>query len=120
MYDQAWQTSVERLEVNKGDGMLKRIMAIAIAIISILIPKHTKAEEIDMNEIIIQGSQGKLYGILHGDRDGIVPLRYSERAVDVYENAELVVMASQNHGFSGKARAEAMEWETAFFREHTR
>ncbi len=57
--------------------------------------------------------------ILHGDRDGIVPLRYSERAVDVYENAELVVMASQNHGFIGKARAEAMERKTAFFRQHS-
>ena len=56
--------------------------------------------------------------ILHGDRDGIVPLRYSERAVDVYENAELVVMEGQNHGFVGKARTGAMERETAFFREH--
>ena len=292
MYDQAWQNSVERLEVNIGDGMLKRIIAIVMAIISILIPKHTKAEGIDMTEIIIQGSMGKLYGILqfpgaeapypliilshgfggshvgnqdyadyftahgfatfnfdfcgggfgsksdgtmlemsvlteaedlnaiidhfktddrfdciylwgasqggfvssyvaarkpedvaamvlefpafvlqddakgranpdgsfpdtesvmgitighrygedavsfdiydvignykgdvlilHGDRDGIVPLRYSERAVDVYENAELIVMERQNHGFLGKARTEAMERETAFFREHTK
>ena len=292
MYDQAWQNSVERLELNKGDGMLKRIMAIAIAIISMLFPKHTKAEGIDMTEIIIQGSMGKLYGILqlpgaeapypliilshgfggshvgnqdyadyftsqgfatfnfdfcgggfgsksdgtmlemsvlteaedlnaiidhfktddrfdriflwgasqggfvssyvaglrpedvaaivlefpafvlqddakgranpdgsfpetesvmgitighrygedavsfdiydvigqykgdvlilHGDRDGIVPLRYSERSVDVYENVELVVMEGQNHGFIGKARTEAMERETAFFREHTK
>ena len=288
MYDQAWQNSVERLEVNKGDGMLKRIMAI----VSMLIPKHTKAEGIDMTEIIIQGSMGNLYGILqlpgteapypliilshgfggshagnqdyadyftshgfatfnfdfcgggfgsksdgtmlemsvlteaedlnaiidhfktgdrfdciflwgasqggfvssyvaarkpedvaamvlefpafvlqddakgranadgsfpdtesvmgitighrygedavsfdiydvignykgdvlilHGDRDGIVPLRYSERAVDVYENAELVVMEGQNHGFIGKARTEAMERETAFFRQHSK
>ena len=44
--------------------MLKRIMAIAIGIISMLIPKHTKAEGIDMTEIVIQGSMGKLYGIL--------------------------------------------------------
>ena len=58
--------------------------------------------------------------ILHGDRDGIVPLRYSERAVDVYENAELVVMEGQNHGFVGKARTGAMERETVFFREHTK
>ena len=56
--------------------------------------------------------------ILHGD--GIVPLRHSERAVDVYENAELIVMERQSHGFLGKARTEAMERETAFFREHTK
>ena len=64
MYDQAWQNSVERLELNKGDGMLKRIMAIAMAIVSMLIPKHTKVERIDMTEINIQGSMGNLYGIL--------------------------------------------------------
>ena len=58
--------------------------------------------------------------ILHGDRDVIVPLRYLERAVDVYENAELVVMKGQNHGFVGKARTKAMERETVFFREHTK
>ena len=58
--------------------------------------------------------------ILHGDRDGIVPLRYSERVVDVYENAELIVMEGQNHGFVGKARSKAMERETVFFREHTK
>ena len=53
MYDQAWQNSVESLEMNRGVDMLKRIMAIAMAIISMLIPKHTKAEGIDMTEIII-------------------------------------------------------------------
>ena len=36
--------------------------------------------------------------ILHGERDRIVPLRYLERVVDVYENAELVVMEGQNRG----------------------
>lgn len=58
--------------------------------------------------------------ILHGDRDGIVPLRYSERAAEVYENAELVVMEGQNHGFMGKARTEAMEKEAEFFRQHSK
>ena len=58
--------------------------------------------------------------ILHGERDRIVPLRYLERVVDVYENAELVVMECQNHGFLGKARTEAMVRETAFFLEHTK
>ena len=30
--------------------------------------------------------------ILHGDKDMIVPLSYSERAVEVLENAKLIVM----------------------------
>ena len=46
-------------------------------------------------------------------------MRYSERAVDVFENGELMVMEGQNHGFVGKARTEAMERETALFRKHS-
>lgn len=58
--------------------------------------------------------------ILHGDKDPIVPLRYSERAVEVYENAELVVYPGQGHGFMGKSRNDAMEKELAFFAEHSK
>ena len=53
--------------------------------------------------------------VLHGDKDQIVPLRYSERASQVFPDAELVVMPGQGHGFMGKARTEAMEREAAFF-----
>lgn len=56
--------------------------------------------------------------ILHGDRDGIVPLSYSQRAAEVYPSAVLVIMEGQNHGFMGQARTEAKERETAFFMEH--
>ena len=53
--------------------------------------------------------------ILHGDQDPIVPLRYSERAAEVYTNAELVVYPGQGHGFMGEARNQAKKAETAFF-----
>lgn len=56
--------------------------------------------------------------ILHGDRDSIVPLKYSQRALDVYASAELIVMPGQNHGFMGAARQEAKEREVAFFLAH--
>ena len=39
--------------MNRDDDMLKRIMAIAIAVISILIPKHTKEEGFNITEINI-------------------------------------------------------------------
>ncbi len=55
--------------------------------------------------------------ILHGDKDPIVPLRYSERAAEVFPKAELVVMPGQGHGFMGKARTEAMEREASFFKQ---
>ena len=52
--------------------------------------------------------------ILHGDRDRLVPMRYSERAAEVYQNAELIVMPGQGHGFLGTGRQDAMEKELAF------
>lgn len=45
--------------------------------------------------------------ILHGDKDAIVDLSYSQHAESVYANAELVVMSGQGHGFTGKNKAEA-------------
>jgi len=56
--------------------------------------------------------------ILHGDRDGLVPLRYSQRAAETFPHAELIVMQGQNHGFMGQARTEAMEKEAAFLLAH--
>lgn len=35
--------------------------------------------------------------IFHGDADGMVPLKYSQRAVDVFPAAELVVLHGANH-----------------------
>ncbi len=52
--------------------------------------------------------------ILHGDKDRLVPMRYSERAVETFQNAELIVMPGQGHGFQGAGREEAKEKELAF------
>lgn len=40
--------------------------------------------------------------IIHGDADEIVPLSYSERAADTYQNAKLVVLPGAGHGFEGE------------------
>lgn len=66
---------------------------------------------------VIGGYTGDVL-ILHGDRDGIVPLEYSRRAAGIYRSAELVVMPGQDHGFTGDARAEAMRREAAFLLVH--
>ena len=57
--------------------------------------------------------------ILHGDRDPIVPLSYSERAKEVLPDAELIVYPGQGHGFMGSSRDDAKAAETAFFIKHT-
>lgn len=68
---------------------------------------------------VIGGYTGDVL-ILHGDRDGIVPLAYSQRAAEVFPAAELVVMPGQDHGFMGQARAEAMRREADFLLSHSK
>ena len=45
--------------------------------------------------------------IVHGSDDSIVPISYSERAVEVYPSAELIVMDGAGHGFYGVDRENA-------------
>lgn len=48
--------------------------------------------------------------ILHGDKDEMVPLSYSEEAIKTYKNASLVVLEGQSHGFSADGRKLAIEY----------
>ncbi len=47
--------------------------------------------------------------ILQGDQDNIAPLSYAEQAAELYENAELVVMEGEGHGFSATGAKTARE-----------
>lgn len=58
--------------------------------------------------------------ILHGDADRIVPLRYSQKAAEVYENASLIVYPGQGHGFIGQSRDDAKAAEASFLKENAR
>ena len=57
--------------------------------------------------------------IIHGDADQIVPLDYSKKADEVYENSRLVVLPGQGHGFRAEGLKRAMEEELDFFRKHS-
>ena len=48
--------------------------------------------------------------LLHGDRDGIVPLSASQRAERAYPSAQLYVIEGAGHGFSGESRASAEQY----------
>ncbi len=52
--------------------------------------------------------------IIHGDRDGIVPLSYSQRAVDTYKNAQLKVLKNAGHGFVSHQQDQATEYVVDF------
>ena len=56
--------------------------------------------------------------IIHGDEDQIVPLSYSQRAQEVYDNCKLIVLSGQNHGFMGDGLKKAMEYELEFFNRY--
>lgn len=57
--------------------------------------------------------------ICHGDKDTLVPLSYSEKAVEVYDNARLEVIQYGEHGFQGKLAREATNLTVEFLQAHT-
>lgn len=66
----------------------------------------------DVHPIDVYGKIGDFKGgvlILHGDQDDIVPYSCSEKAAEIYENAELVRMEGEGHGFSPEGSRKAMK-----------
>lgn len=55
--------------------------------------------------------------ILHGDRDRIVPLRYSEAAAQAWPTAHLTVIHGAGHGFGAAADRQALAAVDAFLNE---
>lgn len=56
--------------------------------------------------------------ILHGDADNIVPLSYSEKALEVYLSAKLEVFSGAGHGFYGEDAKRAIELTTEYLDSH--
>ena len=57
--------------------------------------------------------------IIHGDADDLVPLSYSERALEVYASAELKVIPDAGHSFSAPQARQAMDWILEFLQRET-
>lgn len=56
--------------------------------------------------------------LIHGDADSIVPLSYSEKAVEVYDSARLKVLPGAGHGFSGSDAEQAVTWMLEYLEAH--
>ena len=56
--------------------------------------------------------------IHHGDKDDVVNISYSEKAAEVYENAELTVIHNGGHGFQGKQLRESNAGLVEFLLKH--
>ena len=57
-------------------------------------------------EKAIQGYSGPVL-LIHGDKDAIVPLSYSQKAKEIYKDARLLVYKDQGHGFDMKHKVLA-------------
>ncbi len=75
-----------------------------------------EAKKIDVYHEI--GRYTKPVLIIHGDKDPVAPLRYSERALTVYPNAKLIVMRGAGHGYDGEDSAAAGKHSISFIKEH--
>lgn len=56
--------------------------------------------------------------ILHGDADSIVPLSYSEKALDIYSSARLKVFPGAGHGFYGEDAQRAINLMLEYLESH--
>lgn len=67
---------------------------------------------LDVVDLNVWEEIGKYKGpvlMIHGTDDEVVPLESSKKALDIYEDAELVILEKREHGFYGKALKEATE-----------
>lgn len=65
----------------------------------------------------IIGGFDKAVLIIHGAEDEIVPLEYSRKAVTYYQNARLVVLPDEKHGFTEEGSAKAQKLTLDFMEE---
>ncbi len=63
------------------------------------------------------GTYDKNILIIHGDNDQIVPLSYSQQAIELYPHAELIVLPGEGHGYSPAGSKTARESVLKFMQE---
>ena len=65
---------------------------------------------------IMAGYTGKTL-IIHGTADSIVPISYSERAIETFPDAELIRIGGANHGFYGHDQESAAQAAVDFVKD---
>lgn len=67
---------------------------------------------------IIAGYKGPVH-IIHGDEDPVVPISYSYKAVEAYDDAKLTVIKGAGHGYGGEDSDFARNTSIEFIMEVT-
>ena len=73
----------------------------------------------DFDPYSIIGKYNKDVLIIHGDADTVVPISYSEKAVETFPSAKLNVLAGAVHGFKGDYAQEAVNYVVDYLGQHT-
>ena len=55
--------------------------------------------------------------IVHGDKDGIVPIKWSHKAMNYYDNVRLKTIVGSDHGFGEDNRTKAKKYTIEFLQE---
>ncbi len=55
--------------------------------------------------------------LIHGTEDPVVPIAYSRKAQEAYQDARLLVMPGAGHGYEGADSATAREWSIGFIKD---
>lgn len=58
--------------------------------------------------------------ILHGDNDAVVPLKYSEKANEIYTNSRMKIFQGEGHGFSDAGTKETIDILVNFIKEENK
>lgn len=78
-----------------------------------LSPDYDKvAAEVDIHDVM-RGYEGPVL-LIHGDKDGLVPIRYSEDADRTYADSELIVIPDAGHGFNARDAVFAIDRSVDF------
>lgn len=122
---------VSALTASKHTSLIKAMVLFypAFVIIDDIKEKYPNYEDIEETSKMLGQTVGKIYYtdiynmdfyeeivayekavlIVHGSNDSLVPISYSQRAVEVYKNASLVTIEGANHGYSTSQLNEAFE-----------
>ena len=79
-------------------------------------PYYDDAVNLDVWDVV--GKYDRPVLILHGTKDHIVPYEWSEKALQIYRDAQLIPVKDSDHGFHGKDEINACHIATEFIRSH--
>ena len=57
--------------------------------------------------------------MIHGTEDTVVPISYSEKALESYPSAQLIRIDGAGHGFSGDDREAVIGYVSGYLQSHT-